>query len=274
MRLPPAEIGRRRTHVTEPSSTRRSKSPRVAPPGCRHRLRSRAEVCPSAQRISGTSWPSGRYKSAMRRFALAAALLALCLISPGCAALRKLFESAFKRPELKFKTLAVREVTLSGTTLDTVWLLENPNPVGLSLAQIDYSFFVEGKQIVAGKPRNGLQIPASKSAELTFPAEVKFQDLVPALGVFLQKDVATYRAEGTLGVQTPLGVLRFPLRKEGTFEVPKVPALAFESPRLRSMGVSGAQLEVPLTLTNRNSFPLPVGGISGNLSIGGARVGT
>jgi LEA14-like dessication related protein len=209
----------------------------------------------------------------MKRFALAAALVVLTALS-GCAALRKLFESAFRRPELKFKTLAVREVTLSGANLDTVWILENPNPMGLSLAEIDYGFFVEGKQIVAGKPRNGLHIAASKSTELTFPADVKFQDLAPALGVFLQKDVATYRAEGTLGVQTPIGVLRLPIRKEGTFEVPKVPALAFEPPRLTNVGVSGAQIEIPLTLTNRNSFPLPVGGISGNLSIGGARVGT
>ena len=210
----------------------------------------------------------------MRRFALAAALVALAALAPGCAALRHLFESAFRKPELKFKALALREVSLTGANLDTVWLLENPNPVGLSLAEVDYAFFVEGKQIVAGKPRNGLHIPASNNAELTFPAEVKFQDLAPALGAFLQKDVATYRAQGTIGVQTPIGVLRLPISKEGTFEVPKVPALAFEPPRLRSVGVSGAQLEVPLTLTNRNSFPLPVGGISGNLSIGGARVGT
>jgi LEA14-like dessication related protein len=209
----------------------------------------------------------------MKRFALAAALVALTALS-GCAALRKLFQSAFRRPELKFKAVALREVTLTGANLDTVWLLENPNPVGLSLAEIDYAFFVEGKQIVAGKPRNGLHIPASNRAELTFPAEVKFQELAPALGVFLEKDVATYRAQGSLGVQTPIGVLRLPISKEGTFEVPKVPALAFEPPRVKSVGMNGAQLEVPLTLTNRNSFPLPVGGISGNLSIGGARVGT
>src|SRR5919198_4757124 len=130
----------------------------------------------------------------MKRSVLAAALIALTALS-GCAALRKLFQSAFRKPELKFKALAVREVTLTGANLDTVWLLETPNPVGLSLAEIDYSFFVEGKQIVAGKPRNGLHIPASNSAELTFPAEVKFQDLAPALGAFLQKDVATYRAQ-------------------------------------------------------------------------------
>jgi LEA14-like dessication related protein len=210
----------------------------------------------------------------MKRFAFALALIALALASPGCAALRNLFKAAFQKPELRFKTFALREISLAGAGLDTVWSLENPNPIGLSLAEIDYAFFVEGKQVVAGRPRDGLRIPATGTADLTFPADVKFLDLAPALGTFLQKDVAGYRAEGTLGVQTPIGVLRFPLRHEGTFEVPKIPALAFEPPRLKSMGLSGAQLEIPLTLTNRNSFPLPVGGIAGNLSIGGARVGS
>jgi LEA14-like dessication related protein len=209
----------------------------------------------------------------MRRSALALALFALTLALPGCAALSNLFKAAFQRPELRFKTFALREISLTGAGLDTVWSLENPNPIGLSVAEIDYAFFVEGKQIVAGRPQQGLRIPAAGAADLTFPADVKFLDLAPALGTFLQKDVAAYRAEGTVGVQTPIGVLRFPLRHEGTFEVPKVPALAFQPPRLKSVGLNGAQLEIPLTLTNRNSFPLPVGGIVGNLSIGGARVG-
>src|SRR5215208_41077 len=198
----------------------------------------------------------------MKRTALLTALVAFSLALPGCAALRDLFQAAFKKPDLRFKTLSVREVTLSGADLDTVWVLNNPNPVGLSLAQVEYAFFVENKQVVAGKPRNGLQIPASDKTDITFPADVKFQELVPSLAVFLQKDVAAYRAEGTLGVETPVGVIRFPLKKEGTFEVPKVPALAFEPPRIKGIGLTGAQLEIPLTVTNRNSFPLPIGGIT------------
>lgn len=209
----------------------------------------------------------------MKRTVLLTAVVAFSLALPGCAALRNLFQKAFRKPDLKFKTLSLREVSLGGADVDTIWTLNNPNPIGLSLAQADYAFFVENKQVVAGKPRNGLQIPASGKTDLNFPAGVKFQELAPALMVFLQKDVAAYRAEGTLGVDSPIGVIRFPLRKEGTFEVPKVPQLAFEPPRIKNITLSGAQLEIPITLTNRSSFPLPIGGITGALSIGGAKVG-
>ncbi len=210
----------------------------------------------------------------MRRLLpLAACAVALTLSASSCATLRDLFRSAFQKPELRFKTVNIRDVSLTGAGINTVWTLENPNPMGLSLAEIDYAFFVEGKQVVAGKPRNGLQIPASGKTELVFPADIKFQDLAPTLGVFLNQDTAKYRAEGHIGVKTPIGVLKFPIRKEGTFEVPKVPTLQFEPPRISQLTFSGATLEIPLKLTNRNSFPLPIGGVTGQLMIGGANVG-
>ena len=204
---------------------------------------------------------------------LAVCAVALSLTASSCATLQDLFKNAFQKPELRFKTVNIRDVSLTGAGINTVWTLENPNPLGLSLAEIDYAFFVEGKQVVAGKPRNGLQIPASGRTELVFPADVKFQEIVPALGTFLNKDTATYRAEGHIGVKTPIGVLKFPISKEGTFEVPKLPTLQFEPPRITNISLAGATLEIPLKLTNRNSFPLPIGGVTGQLKIGGANVG-
>jgi LEA14-like dessication related protein len=209
-----------------------------------------------------------------RALPLAALGLALALTASGCALLQNLFRTAFREPELRFKTVTLRDLSLGGAGINTVWTLENPNPMGLSIAEIDYAFSVEGKQVIAGKPAQGLEIPANGRTELVFPADVKFQDLAQTVGVFLDKDVATYRAEGHLGIKTPIGVIRIPLSKEGTFEVPKLPALEFDSPRIKNLSLTGATLEIPLRLTNRNSFPLPVAALTGQLSIGGARVGS
>jgi LEA14-like dessication related protein len=209
----------------------------------------------------------------MTRHRLLPILLASALFLPGCALLKGLFESTFKKPDLRFKTANLQDVNLGGARLDTVWLLDNPNPMGLSVAHIDYTFFVEDKQVVAGQPRRGLQIPASKQAELTFPAELKFADLASTLGTFLNQDTAKYRAEGTIGLDTPIGIIKLPLKKEGLFEVPKIPAFTLERPRITSMNLTSATLEIPLKLTNKNSYPLPLTGLVGNLSIGGANVG-
>jgi LEA14-like dessication related protein len=192
----------------------------------------------------------------------------------GCAFLKGLSESAFQKPTLSFRSASLAEASLSSATVNVVYAIENPNAIGLSLADVRYAFAVEGKQVVAGQPPAGLHIPANGTAELSFPASVKFADLASVLATFLTKDFATYRAEGEVGVKTPIGVLRFPLATEGQFEVPKIPKMELGSPRIAHLGLDGATLELPLTLTNRNSYPLPIQSFSGALHIAGAKAGS
>jgi LEA14-like dessication related protein len=203
---------------------------------------------------------------------LLVATLSLVLFT-GCASLQKLLKSAFKPPRLTFKTARLAKASLADATVDVVYQLDNPNPLGLSLASIDYAFFVEDKQVVAGTPPKGLNIAAKGKSELVFPANVKFSDIAPVVTTFLTKDAARYKVQGSVGIQTPAGVLKFPLAHEGTFEVPKIPQVQFDSPRIANVTLQGATVEFPLTVTNRNSFPLPVAGISGGLKVAGASVG-
>jgi LEA14-like dessication related protein len=198
-------------------------------------------------------------------------LLALSVVTlSGCATLKKLF----KKPSITFKTARLSSASLSDATVDVIYEVRNPNTFGLSLAKVDYAFFVEGKQVVAGAPRKGIQLKPRGSSELVFPANVRFADIVPAVETFLTKDVANFKVQGSVGIDTPVGILSFPLEKEGTFEVPKLPNVQFESPRISNVSLSGATVEFPLTVTNRNSFPLPVAGIVGDLKVAGASVGT
>lgn len=205
----------------------------------------------------------------MKRLSLV--LVALSLVSlTGCATLKKLF----KKPRVTFKTARLSSASLSDATVDVIYQVDNPNSFGLSLAKVDYAFFVEGKQVVAGAPRKGIQLKARDSSNLVFPANVRFADIVPVVETFLNKDAATFKVQGSVGIDTPVGVISFPLEKEGTFEIPKLPNVQFESPRITNISLSGATVEFPLTVTNRNSFPLPIAGIAGDLKVAGASVGT
>lgn len=201
------------------------------------------------------------------------AALALSVLS-GCALLSQFLRSAFKEPSFVFRNMALGDISLGGLTLDTVWDLNNPNTVGLSLASVDYALFIEEKQVVAGSPPSGLQIPAQGSSELHFPAGIKFADVAGVVETFLTKDNASWRAEGSLGVQTPVGVLKLPLVKDGMFEVPKLPAIVFGNPRVTNITLQGATVEFPLTVTNKNTYALPIAGVTGNLAIAGSNVGS
>ncbi len=201
-------------------------------------------------------------------------LLVLVALTSGCKALTDLLRSAFREPTFGYKSAALADISLGGLSLDTIWGLNNPNSVGISLAEIDYAFQVENKQVVAGAPPMGLQVPANGAVDLHFPANIRFADLAGVVETFLNKDVASWKASGHLGVQTPIGVLKLPISREGSFEVPKVPLVAFGNPRVSNLTLQGATIEFPLTVTNRNSYALPVDQVSGALSIGGSNVGT
>lgn len=208
----------------------------------------------------------------MKRTLLVLAVLSFTTLT-GCAALQNLLKGAFKKPTLSFKTARLSSASLSDATVDLVYEVNNPNSFGLDLASVDYSFFVEGKQVVAGKPKKGLSLKKNGKSELVFPANVKFADIAPVVQTFLNKDKAAYKAEGSVGIKTPIGVLNFPLSKEGAFEVPKIPQVSFQSPRIKGISGTSATVEFPIEIKNRNSFPLPVAGITGALKVGGANVG-
>ena len=134
-------------------------------------------------------------------------------ILSGCAILRELLLASqqtgagFNQPNFTFRNVALTDISLGGLNLDTVWDLNNPNPIGLSLATVDYALFIENKQVVAGAPQNGLQIAANGATQLHFPAGIKFADIAQVVETFLSRDNASWRAEGSLGVQTPISVI-------------------------------------------------------------------
>ena len=58
-------------------------------------------------------------------------LLLFAVALPGCAALTKLFASAFKKPTFTFKSVTLSDISLSGVTLNLTYKLDNPNALGI-----------------------------------------------------------------------------------------------------------------------------------------------
>jgi LEA14-like dessication related protein len=129
-------------------------------------------------------------------------LFVLSFIAMSCATLEQMAAGAFQKPTLAYKSTALTDVSLSGATLNVVTTVNNPNGVGLSLADLDYRLSIEGHPVATGRPPDGLEIPAHGTADVTLPATFQFADLGPAVATVLAKGKAGYKAEGTVGVKT------------------------------------------------------------------------
>jgi LEA14-like dessication related protein len=187
----------------------------------------------------------------------------------GCSLLQRAGSSAFERPSLSFKEARLPHIDFQGAELDLVFLVTNPNAVGLDLTRASYALEVEGHKVASGVPRNGLKIPARGTAEVTFPAKMLWNEIAPALEAVFAMDQLRYKASGELGV----GPVTLPLQHEGTFAAPKMPKLDVGGIQVTSLSLTGARLALPLKIENVNAFPLPLGGILGTVDIAGARVG-
>jgi LEA14-like dessication related protein len=196
-------------------------------------------------------------------------LLLLLPLLCGCSLVQQVASNAFERPSLSFKEARLPQIDFQGAQLDLVFLVTNPNSIGLDLTRASYNLEVEGHKVAAGTPKNGLKIPGGGTAEVTFPAKVQWNEIAPALEALFAMDQVHYKASGELG----LGSVTLPLQHEGTFAAPKMPKIDLGKPQITSLTLTGARLALPLKIANVNGFPLPLGGILGTVDIAGATVG-
>lgn len=200
--------------------------------------------------------------------------LLLCLpFVCGCSLFGQLAGAAFERPTLTFKEAHIDKIDFDGADVSFLYQVENKNSRSLNLAQADYKLEVEGHPVASGKPPQGLQIAGNGISNVAFPARVVWKELAPALEALFTQDAVKYKASGTLGLNTPIGVIPFPLEHDGSLSTPKLPAFELQSPKINSLTLSGARLALPLKIGNKNSFPLPLGQILGSIEIAGEKVG-
>lgn len=192
-----------------------------------------------------------------------------CSFLCSCSFAQQVASSAFERPTLSFKEARLPSIDFTGAELDLVFQVTNPNSVGIDLTRASYALTVEGHQVTSGAPKNGLQIPGRGTAEVTFPAQVRWNEIAPALEAVFAMDQVHYKASGELG----FGPVTLPVSHEGTFAAPKMPQLDIGRPQITSLSLTGARLSLPLQISNLNGFPLPLGGLVGAVDLAGARVG-
>jgi LEA14-like dessication related protein len=110
-------------------------------------------------------------------------------------------QQAVQRPALSFERANLAAISLGGATVDVVFRVDNPNPIALSIDEINTRFLIDGKQVVAAAPPGGLTLPENGSVELRVPLTFRFIDVAETVIAFLTKQQANYRLEGDLGMR-------------------------------------------------------------------------
>lgn len=150
--------------------------------------------------------------------------VALFVALSHCSLLSKQLASSFEQPTLEFDAVEVDDVSLRGLDLTLQFRVTNPNRIDLSLADVDYTLHVEGQKVAAIRPKSGLKLPGQSTVILPFKTRLEYSQLAPVARALWNKGSAQFRADGVIGIQTPIGLLELPFSREGTFNVSSNPS--------------------------------------------------
>ena len=136
-----------------------------------------------------------------------------------CTLLINWFKSQLKKPEVTFKSVDLRKLTLRNLDVDFEFYVKNINPFGINIDRIRIDLDIEGKNVLSSDYLHEQNISANKKSILKLPCRVK---LLPTLKILIrvlegQNDLA-YKIKAILDVSTPVGNIEVPIRHRGRIE--------------------------------------------------------
>ncbi len=145
------------------------------------------------------------------------ALLAGLAVALGASACASLGRATFKEPVVTVQSVAVTGVSLTGSTLEVVLQVANPNRFALDAPGMRYRVEVDTVPVAAGELTERFRVPARDSAVVRLPLSVSFRGLGAAGRSLLMSGTVPYRVRGALTVATPIGSFTHPFDRAGQF---------------------------------------------------------
>lgn len=194
--------------------------------------------------------------------------LILLLTGAGCTAIER--EAERRTPSASIESARITGFDFEAARLLVELRVDNPNPVAVRVAGLDYELRLNGQRALTGDSAERAEIPARGTGNVTVPITLTYRDLAERVGDLRDRDTIDYAIDLGIVVDVPLlGERRLPASASGTLPVPQRPDIALNDLRIERLDLSGARLALDVTVSNPNTFELVLGTLGYQLSING-----
>jgi LEA14-like dessication related protein len=128
----------------------------------------------------------------------------------------------FKKPEVEFHSLKVKDLTIGGADLDFELSFKNSNSYELFIDNISYIFDLGEKRVGEGTIRGDKNVEGRGEKAFSLPFLFNFFDVGKEVYYTLHQASASCRLRGEIEVRTVWGNLKIPFDKRGNVPVSKV----------------------------------------------------
>ena len=150
--------------------------------------------------------------------------------------------------------------------------VDNPNPIGLSLAGLDYDLKLAGHSFASGRQNKRMQLKAAGPSNFQLPLSMRFSEIYQGLKELKGKNEVPYELTTGLMIDVPLlGKLRYPVSTSGTLPLPRLPRVKLQSLTLEKLNYSGATLALKLKVDNPNGFAVALDKLRYDFKVNGKR---
>ncbi len=150
--------------------------------------------------------------------------------------------------------------------------VDNPNPIAIQLAGLDYDLKLADQSFVTGKQGKQMRLAASASSRIELPLSISFQELYQGIAALKGKQQIPYELTTGLLINVPLlGKLRYPVTTRGTLPLPRLPELSLQNLSLEKLNFTSATLTLKLAVHNPNAFSLALNRLNYDFKVNGKR---
>jgi len=187
----------------------------------------------------------------------------------GCASLEDIQSVVnISKPKTSITDTQITKLNLEGADLAFKIKIDNPNPIPIKMAGLDYSILFEGQQFTEGKKREQISIASNGSSEITIPLAFKFAELFNTIKNLKDKKELNYEIKTVAMFDLPiLGMQSLPLSTQGKLPIPQIPKIAINKISVDELSFTGAKLNIQMDLTNPNVFGVDIRNLVYQLNI-------
>jgi LEA14-like dessication related protein len=128
-------------------------------------------------------------------------------------------EGLTTKPAVQSVTVTVGAFDLRRINLRFDVELLNPGDGDMNVKGYDYELQIEGRPFASGASQEGFALAPRGTVRVPVPVALSLTDLQRMLAMLKHRGEVAYRLAVTLLIDTPLGVFRFPLAKDGCLSV-------------------------------------------------------
>ena len=137
----------------------------------------------------------------------------------GCAAVNQILKGVgVTKPELMATGAQLTSVSMDHLELNFLFSLNNPNPISITIVDLDYRLKVNGKQVATGNQTKSIVVEANGRTDFSIPAEIAISEVLSGVALKLP-DTLNYEIELRIGVSSPAGRLPISIVQPGQISV-------------------------------------------------------